>query len=158
MLQTQGDKIGVLDDVDVWGNSGRNAACCQIRRQREHRYLGHCSKGPKLLRQGGGSLLPTEEGHITRGMAKEHWRLSCQLKVKEDMRIRVPESVFSVKKWECEVVSNHNVATFIKEFKVRLPKGERIDFAQRRTSPSGEGGEMAGQPVDATAPVQVMAR
>jgi len=89
---------------------------------------GTCAQCMVQVDEGGGSLLPTEEGHITRGMAKEHWRLSCQMKVKEDMRIRVPESVFSVKKWECEVVSNHNVATFIKEFKVRLPKGEKIDF------------------------------
>ena len=89
---------------------------------------GTCAQCMVQVDEGGGTLLPTEEGHITRGMAKEHWRLSCQLKVKEDMRIRVPESVFSVKKWECEVVSNENVATFIKEFKVRLPKGEKIDF------------------------------
>ena len=78
--------------------------------------------------EGGGELLPTEEGHITRGMAKEGCRLSCQVKVKNDMRIRVPDSVFSVQKWDCEVVSNNNVATFIKEFKVRLPEGKKIDF------------------------------
>ena len=89
---------------------------------------GTCAQCLVQVDEGGGGLLPTEEGHINRGMAKEHWRLSCQLKVKEDLRIRVPESVFSVKKWECEVVSNHNVATFIKEFKVRLPKGEKINF------------------------------
>lgn len=89
---------------------------------------GTCAQCLVNIDEGGGDLLPTEEGHITRGMAKEGCRLSCQVKVKNDMRIRVPDSVFSVKKWECEVVSNDNVATFIKEFKVRLPKGEKIDF------------------------------
>lgn len=89
---------------------------------------GTCAQCLVNIDEGGGELLPTEEGHITRGMAKEGCRLSCQVKVKNDMRIRVPDSVFSVKKWECEVVSNGNVATFIKEFKVRLPEGEKIDF------------------------------
>lgn len=89
---------------------------------------GTCAQCLVNIDEGGGDLLPTEEGHITRGMAKEGCRLSCQVKVKNDMRIRVPDSVFSVKKWECEVVSNGNVATFIKEFKVRLPEGEKIDF------------------------------
>ncbi len=89
---------------------------------------GTCAQCLVNIDEGGGDLLPTEEGHITRGMAKEGCRLSCQVKVKNDMRIRVPDSVFSVKKWECEVVSNDNVATFIKEFKVRLPEGEKIDF------------------------------
>ena len=89
---------------------------------------GTCAQCLVNIDEGGGDLLPTEEGHISRGMAKEGCRLSCQVKVKNDMRIRVPDSVFSVKKWECEVVSNGNVATFIKEFKVRLPEGEKIDF------------------------------
>ena len=89
---------------------------------------GTCAQCIVQITEGGGDLLPTEEGHITRGMAKEGCRLSCQVKVKNDMRIKVPDSIFSVKKWECEVVSNDNVATFIKEFKVRLPEGEKIDF------------------------------
>lgn len=89
---------------------------------------GTCAQCIVKITEGGGDLLPTEEGHISRGMAKEGCRLSCQVKVKNDMRIQVPDSIFSVKKWECEVVSNDNVATFIKEFKVRLPEGERIDF------------------------------
>ena len=89
---------------------------------------GTCAQCIVQITEGGGDLLPTEEGHITRGMAKEGCRLSCQVKVKADMRIQVPDSIFSVKKWECEVVSNDNVATFIKEFKVRLPEGEKIDF------------------------------
>lgn len=89
---------------------------------------GTCAQCLVQIDEGGGSLLPTEEGHISRGEAKEHWRLACQVKVKQDMKIRVDESVFNVQKWNCEVVSNNNVATFIKEFKVRLPKGEKINF------------------------------
>ena len=89
---------------------------------------GTCAQCLVNIDEGGGELLPTEEGHISRGMAKEGCRLSCQVKVKNDMRIRVPDSVFSVQKWDCEVVSNENVATFIKEFKVRLPEGKKIDF------------------------------
>ncbi|MDG1049696.1 MAG: NADH:ubiquinone reductase (Na(+)-transporting) subunit F [Planctomycetota bacterium] len=89
---------------------------------------GTCAQCLVNIDEGGGELLPTEEGHITRGMAKEGCRLSCQVKVKSDMRIRVPDSIFSVQKWDCEVVSNENVATFIKEFKVRLPEGKKIDF------------------------------
>ena len=89
---------------------------------------GTCAQCKVQVDEGGGTLLPTEEGHINRGAAKEHWRLSCQVKVKQDMKIRVPESLFSIEKWDCTVVSNHNVATFIKEFKVRLPAGKKIKF------------------------------
>jgi Na+-transporting NADH:ubiquinone oxidoreductase subunit F len=89
---------------------------------------GTCAQCKVQVDEGGGTLLPTEEGHINRGAAKEHWRLSCQVKVKQDMKIRVPESLFAVEKWDCTVVSNHNVATFIKEFKVRLPSGKKIKF------------------------------
>jgi Na+-transporting NADH:ubiquinone oxidoreductase subunit F len=89
---------------------------------------GTCAQCKVQVDEGGGTLLPTEEGHINRGAAKEHWRLSCQVKVKQDMKIRVPESLFAVEKWDCTVVSNHNVATFIKEFKVRLPAGKKIKF------------------------------
>ena len=72
---------------------------------------------------GGGTILPTEEPHFSRKEIADHWRLGCQVKVKEDMEIQVPEEVFGIKKWECEVVSNYNVASFIKEFVVRLPEG-----------------------------------
>jgi Na+-transporting NADH:ubiquinone oxidoreductase subunit F len=89
---------------------------------------GTCAQCRVVIKEGGGSLLPTEEGHISKAQAKEGCRLACQVKVKGDMRIQVPDSVFSAKKWECTVVSNKNVATFIKEFVVRLPKGEKIDF------------------------------
>jgi Na+-transporting NADH:ubiquinone oxidoreductase subunit F len=77
---------------------------------------------------GGGAILPTETSMISKREAAEHYRLSCQVAVKQDMKIRVPDEVFGVKKYECEVVSNSNVATFIKEFVVRLPEGEEMDF------------------------------
>jgi Na+-transporting NADH:ubiquinone oxidoreductase subunit F len=89
---------------------------------------GTCAQCTVKIFEGNTGLLPTEEGHISRAEAKEGCRLSCQVKVKGDMHVEVPAAVFSAKKWECEVVSNDNVATFIKEFKVRLPKGERINF------------------------------
>ncbi len=78
--------------------------------------------------EGGGDILPTELTHVSRSEAKEGWRLACQVKVKEDMKIRVPDEVFGIKKWECTVASNKNVATFIKEFVVNLPEGETLDF------------------------------
>jgi len=77
---------------------------------------------------GGGSILPTEEPHFSRKEVNDNWRLGCQVKVKEDMEIQVPEEVFGIKKMDCEVVSNYNVASFIKEFVVRLPEGETLDF------------------------------
>ena len=77
---------------------------------------------------GGGEILPTELNHITRKEAAENMRLSCQVKVREDMEIRIPEEIFGIKKWECEVASNYNVASFIKEFVVKLPEGESLDF------------------------------
>ncbi|MFQ8826279.1 MAG: hypothetical protein ACLR76_01065 [Alistipes sp.] len=78
--------------------------------------------------RGGGDILPTEVNFFTRRQQAEKWRLGCQVKVKEDMKIKVPEAVLGVKKWECEVVSNRNVATFIKEFVVKLPEGEHLKF------------------------------
>lgn len=77
---------------------------------------------------GGGSILPTETGFFTRRQIHENWRLGCQLKVREDLEIRVPEEVLGIRKWECEVISNRNVATFIKEFVVKLPPGESLHF------------------------------
>jgi len=77
---------------------------------------------------GGGSMLPTEAGHFTMGEAKDHWRLSCQVAVKQDMKIEVDPEFFGVKQWECEVISNHNVATFIKELVLKIPDGESVDF------------------------------
>ena len=73
-------------------------------------------------------MLPAEEGHFPRGEAREGWRLSCQPPVKQDMKIEVPVEIFGVKRWECEVISNDNVATFIKELVLKLPEGEEVDF------------------------------
>ena len=89
---------------------------------------GTCAQCKVHIYEGGGDILQTETSHITKREAREGVRLSCQVNVKQDMKIAVPPEVFSVKKWECEVVSNDNVATFIKEFIVKLPAGETLDF------------------------------
>ncbi len=89
---------------------------------------GTCAQCKVNIYEGGGDILATETSHITKHEAREGVRLSCQVNVKQDMKIEVPPEVFSVKKWECEVVSNDNVATFIKEFVVKLPEGETLDF------------------------------
>jgi len=89
---------------------------------------GTCAMCLCNVDEGGGDVLPTEENHLTRGEVADNVRLACQVKVRGDMEIRVPEEVFGVKKMECEVISNYNVATFIKEFVVRLPEGESLDF------------------------------
>jgi Na+-transporting NADH:ubiquinone oxidoreductase subunit F len=89
---------------------------------------GTCAMCKCAIDEGGGDVLPTEVGHLSRREQQENVRLSCQVKVKNDMRIRIPEEIFGIKKWECEVVSNWNVSTFIKEFVVRLPEGETLDF------------------------------
>ncbi len=89
---------------------------------------GTCAMCKCQVIDGGGSILPTEVGYFTRKEIKEDWRLGCQVKVREDMKINVPPEIFGIKKWECEVVSNHNVATFIKEFVVKLPEGENLEF------------------------------
>ena len=89
---------------------------------------GSCGQCRCRVVEGGGEILPTETGFFSRKEQKEHWRLACQTKVKEDMQVIVPESVFGVKEWECEVLSNRNVSTFIKEFVVKLPEGEVMNF------------------------------
>jgi len=89
---------------------------------------GTCAQCKCKVMDGGGSMLPTESGHFTMGEAKEHWRLSCQVAVKQDMKIEVEPEFFGVKQWECEVISNHNVATFIKELVLKIPDGESVDF------------------------------
>ena len=89
---------------------------------------GTCAQCRCKVLDGGGSMLPTEAGHFTMGEAKEHWRLSCQVAVKQDMKIEVEPEFFGVKQWECEVISNHNVATFIKELVLKIPDGESVDF------------------------------
>ena len=89
---------------------------------------GTCGECRCVVEEGGGEVLPTEVGHLSRAEQQGKVRLSCQVKVKQDMRIRIPEEIFGIKKWECEVVSNYNVSTFIKEFVVRLPEGESLNF------------------------------
>lgn len=89
---------------------------------------GSCGVCKVTIKEGGGAILPTELGHVTRGEAREGCRLSCQVKVKQDMKIELPAEVFSVRKWECTVKSNRNVATFIKEFLLTLPEGEEVPF------------------------------
>ncbi|MBQ3617461.1 MAG: NADH:ubiquinone reductase (Na(+)-transporting) subunit F [Bacteroidales bacterium] len=89
---------------------------------------GSCGQCKCQVVQGGGEISPTEVPHFTRKQIKDHWRLGCQVKVKGDMAIKVPESVLGVKEWQCKVISNKNVATFIKEFKVQLPPGEHMNF------------------------------
>ena len=89
---------------------------------------GKCGQCRCQIEEGAGEILPTEVGFYSRKQIKENWRLACQAKIKENAVITVPEEVFGVKEWECTVVSNHNVATFIKEFVVALPAGEHMDF------------------------------
>ena len=78
--------------------------------------------------EGGGDILPTERSHINRREAREGYRLSCQVAVKQNMQLEVPQEAFETKKWRCRVTSNRNVATFIKEFVLELPPGEEVDF------------------------------
>ncbi|WP_290082719.1 NADH:ubiquinone reductase (Na(+)-transporting) subunit F [Paramuribaculum intestinale] len=89
---------------------------------------GSCGQCRVQVFDGGGDVLPTEAVHFNRKEMKDSWRLACQVKVKQDMKIGVPASVLDIKEWECEVISNRNVATFIKEFIVALPPGEHMDF------------------------------
>lgn len=89
---------------------------------------GTCGLCKCQVLSGGGVVLPTETGFLTRKQQQENWRLGCQVKVREDMRLRIPEEIFGIKKWECEVVSNRNVATFIKELAMKLPAGENLNF------------------------------
>ncbi|NCC98893.1 MAG: NADH:ubiquinone reductase (Na(+)-transporting) subunit F [Bacteroidia bacterium] len=89
---------------------------------------GSCGQCRCQVLEGGGEILPTETVHFTRKQVKDNWRLGCQVRIKNDISLKVPESVLGVKEWECEVISNKNVATFIKEFIVALPEGEHMDF------------------------------
>jgi len=89
---------------------------------------GSCAQCKCQVIEGGGEILPTETVHFTRKEIKDNWRLGCQVKVKNDIKIKMDESILGVKKWECEVISNKNVATFIKEFVVKLPEGEHLNF------------------------------
>ena len=87
-----------------------------------------CGQCKVQVLEGGGEILDSERPHFTRKQIKDHWRLGCQTKVKGDFKIKIPESILGVKEWECTVISNKNVSSFIKEFKVALPPGEHMDF------------------------------
>ncbi|MDR2358849.1 MAG: NADH:ubiquinone reductase (Na(+)-transporting) subunit F, partial [Prevotellaceae bacterium] len=89
---------------------------------------GTCGMCKCRVLEGGGEILPTETGFFTRKQQQTNWRLGCQVKVKEDLKIEVPKEILDIKKWECEVVSNRSIATFIKEFIVKLPKDEKLHF------------------------------
>lgn len=89
---------------------------------------GTCGLCKCRIIEGGGAILPTETGFFTRKEQQNNWRLGCQVKIRNDMTIKIPEEVMGIRKWECQVISNHNVATFIKELVVKLPEGERLDF------------------------------
>ena len=89
---------------------------------------GTCAQCRCQVREGGGSILATEEGHFSRGEIGDDWRLSCQVAVKQDLKIQVPEDALGVQRWECEVISNDNVASMIKELNLKLPEGADVDF------------------------------
>ena len=89
---------------------------------------GTCAMCRCQVHDGAGTILPTETGYFTRKEQNADWRLACQVKVREDMKMEIPQEILGIKKWECTVVSNNNVATFIKEFVVKLPEGENLDF------------------------------
>ena len=89
---------------------------------------GTCAMCKCQVNSGGGEILPTEKPYFTRKEIQDNWRLGCQVKIKNDMDINIPDEIFGIKKWECEVVSNYSVASFIKEFVVKLPEGEALDF------------------------------
>lgn len=89
---------------------------------------GSCGQCRVIVSEGGGDILPTELDHISKKEARSGCRLSCQVNVKNDMKIRLPEEIFGIKKWECEVISNENKATFIKELKLKIPDGESVPF------------------------------
>ena len=89
---------------------------------------GSCGMCKCQVEEGGGSILPTETGFFSRKQIQQNWRLGCQVKVRNDMAIKIPEEIMGIKKWTCEVVSNNNVASFIKEFVVKLPEGETLNF------------------------------
>ena len=125
-------KITINDDKELTVQSG---ASLMATLAEEKVFLpsacggkGNCGQCKCRVVEGGGTILPTETGYFTRKQIQDHWRLGCQVKVKEDLKIVVPQSVLDVKEYECTVVSNRNVATFIKEFKVQLPAGEHMDF------------------------------
>lgn len=125
-------KITVNNDTVVEADSGKallgTMADCNVFLPSACGGKGSCGQCKVQVFEGGGNILPTETVHFSRKQIKDHWRLACQVKVKEDMKIGVPASVLDIKEWECTVISNRNVATFIKEFIVALPPGQHMDF------------------------------
>ena len=125
-------KITINDSKTIEVESGNSLLSTLID---NHIYLssacggkGSCGQCRCQVLEGGGEILDSEKGHFTRKEMKDHWRLSCQTKVKNNLSIKVPASALDVKQWECTVISNKNVASFIEEFKVQLPPGEHMDF------------------------------
>ncbi len=132
-LVSSGDvKIIINGDTDVTAPSGKpllsTLADQNIFLPSACGGKGSCGQCKVQVTEGGGEILPTETVHFTRREIKDNWRLACQVKVKNDIAINVPASVLDIKEWECEVISNNNVATFIKEFIVALPPGEHMNF------------------------------
>lgn len=132
LVRTGVVRITINDDKTVEGLSGTtllsSLANSNVFLSSACGGKGSCGQCRVQVTEGGGEILPTETVHFTRKEVKDHWRLGCQVKVKEDMSINVSASVLDVKEWECEVISNRNVATFIKEFIVALPPGEHMNF------------------------------
>ncbi len=125
-------KVTINNEKEITVNAGDTLLTTL---SRESIYLpsacgggGTCAMCKCQIMDGAGDILPTEVGYFTRKEIQDKWRLSCQVKVKQDLDVRVPKEIFGIKKWECEVISNHNVATFIKEFVVKLPEGENLEF------------------------------
>ncbi|MCA9538218.1 MAG: NADH:ubiquinone reductase (Na(+)-transporting) subunit F, partial [Myxococcales bacterium] len=122
-----GDKSNALK-VEAGGNLLNTLAAQKIFIPSACGGMGSCGVCKVHVHSGGGAMLPTETGFINRGEAREGCRLSCQVKVKQDLEIEVEPEIFSVRKWECTTRSNHNVATFIKELVLNLPEGEAVPF------------------------------
>ena len=132
LVRTGVVRITINDDKTVEGLSGStllsSLANSNVFLSSACGGKGSCGQCKVQVESGGGEMLPTEAVHFTRKQIKDNWRLGCQVKVKSDMDIRVPEAALDVKEYECEVISNRNVATFIKEFIVKLPEGEHMNF------------------------------